>query len=80
MKVELVEDGLKATHGLRAPGLGLPGLRKVGSWHGSDGRSFISVDRNQPAVRVSLSPDANWAAVMIGSADAAAVARSIEAG
>lgn len=53
VSVEVADDALAAVRGLRAPGLGLPGLRKVGTWRGR-GTSLVSVRRGQQAVVVSL--------------------------
>lgn len=52
--VEVVPDGLKAARGLRAPGLALPGLRKIGTWRSKAGRSLVAVHRHRPAVRLTL--------------------------
>ena len=46
-------EGLRATRGMRAPGLGLPGVRKIGTWRGK-GRSLVSVARGLPALVVEL--------------------------
>jgi len=51
--VEVVADGLAAVRRVRAPGFGLPGLRKVGTWRGR-GRCLVDVRRGQPALRVRL--------------------------
>ncbi|NMH98847.1 hypothetical protein [Pseudonocardia acidicola] len=51
---EVVADGLGATHGLRAPGLSLPGVRKIGTWRRPGEKALVSVRRDRPAVRVSL--------------------------
>lgn len=52
--VEVVEDGLSAPRGLRAPGLGLPGLRKIGTWRRRGSTTLVDVRRGEPAVRVRL--------------------------
>lgn len=52
--VEVVPDGLRATRGIRAPGLGLPGVRKIGTWRGRGARDVVSVRRGQPAVVIDL--------------------------
>jgi hypothetical protein len=52
--VEVVPDGLAATRGIRAPGLGLPGLRMIGTWRGRSRTSLVSVRRDRPAVRITL--------------------------
>ncbi|WP_422741723.1 hypothetical protein ACN27B_25480 [Micromonospora sp. WMMD754] len=72
----VVPDGLHATRGLRAPGLGVPGLRKVGTWRGAAGRQFVSVRTGQPAVRITLT-DQRYDALLIGADDAAALAEAV---
>jgi hypothetical protein len=52
--VEVVPDGLEAVRGLRAPGLALPGRRKIGTWRSSAGRALVAVRGHRPAVRVTL--------------------------
>lgn len=63
--VTTVDDGLAAARGLRAPGLGLPGVRKLGTWRTRRGTSLVSVRRDQPAVRVELSGQA-YSTLLIG--------------
>ncbi|WP_098485327.1 hypothetical protein [Georgenia soli] len=50
---QVVPDGLAATHGLRAPGLGLPGYRKIGTWRRPGHRTVVSVSRGRPAVQIA---------------------------
>jgi hypothetical protein len=76
---EAVPDGLSATRGLRAPGLGLPGVRKIGTWRGQGEKTLVSVRRGQPAVRVRLSGQ-RFDTLLVGTDDAAAVAGSLPAG
>jgi hypothetical protein len=64
-------DGLAAVRGLRAPGLGLPGLRMVGTWRGR-GRTLVSVRRGESAVVVELTGH-RYERLVIGSPDAAEV-------
>lgn len=52
--VEVVPDGLAAVKGIRAPGLGLPGLRMLGTWRGRRAKRLVDVRRGQPALRVLL--------------------------
>ena len=52
--VDVVEDGLSAARGLRAPGLAVPGRRKVGTWRGRGVTRFVDVRRGQPALRIRL--------------------------
>ena len=74
--VAVVGDGLAAAHGLRAPGLGLPGFRKLGTWRGRTGKTLVSVRRHQPAVQVHLT-GATFATLLIGDDDAAALAAEL---
>ncbi|WP_418607721.1 hypothetical protein [Georgenia sp. SUBG003] len=48
----VVPDGLAATRGLRAPGLGLPGLRMIGTWRRPGHKTVVSVRRDRPAVQI----------------------------
>ena len=52
--VEVVPDGLRAVRGLRAPGLALPGRRKLGTWRSDTGRVLVAVHGCRPAVRIAL--------------------------
>lgn len=53
--VEVVPDGLAAARGIRAPGLALPGRRKVGTWRSRSGKTLVAVRGQGPAVRLTLS-------------------------
>ena len=75
-EVTVVDDGLSATRGMRAPGLGLPGLRKIGTWRRKSGKELVAVRRGEPAVRITLQGHAHRAAVL-GSADADALAQAL---
>jgi hypothetical protein len=70
--VEVFDDGLDATEGRRAPGLGIPGLRRIGTWRGRDGTQLVSVRRGQPAVRITLDGE-RYRAVVIGVDDPAPI-------
>lgn len=75
---ELVADGLAGTRGLRAPGLGLPGYRKIGTWRGRGHKSIVSVRRHQPAVRLRLAGQ-RFDEVLVGSDDAAELVERLRA-
>jgi hypothetical protein len=77
--VEAVADGLAATHGLRAPGLGLPGVRKIGTWRARGEKSLVSVRRGQPALRVRLAGQ-RFDTLLVGADDAAALATELVPG
>ena len=70
------QDGLAAVRGLRAPGLGLPGLRKIGTWRGQ-GRTLVSVRRNEPALVVELEGE-RFDRLVVGVPDEEAVALATE--
>ena len=64
--VDVVPDGLAAARGLRAPGLAIPGRRKVGTWRGRGSKTFVTVRRGQPALRVELD-GARFDRVLVGT-------------
>ncbi|NES13739.1 MULTISPECIES: hypothetical protein [Micromonospora] len=74
--VTVEPDGLHATRGVRAPGLGLPGRRKVGTWRGRAGREFVSVRAGQPAVRITLTGQ-RYDSVLVGADHADACAEAV---
>lgn len=76
--VEVVPDGLAATHGLRAPGLALPGRRKLGTWRSRHRREFVDVRRGQPAVRITLRGQ-SLDALLVGTDDAEGLAAQLRA-
>lgn len=76
--VELVDDGLAAAKGLRAPGLGLPGLRKLGTWRTLGAKSLVSVRRHVPAVRITLDGE-RYDTLVVSTPDAAAVVARLTA-
>jgi len=74
--VEVVQDGLTAARGLRAPGLALPGRRKVGTWRGRGTRRMVDVRRGQPALRLQLRGQ-RYDELLLGHDDASALARRL---
>ncbi len=75
--VEVVPDGRRATHGIRAPGLG-GSQRLIGTWRAKGDRQYVCVRRGQPAVKVTL--DAHrFRTVLVGADDAEVVADTIRA-
>jgi hypothetical protein len=77
-RIEVVADPLPAVRGLRAPGLALPGLRKVGTWRRPGERTLVSVRRGQSAVRVLLEGQ-RYDTLLVGADDAEAVATELAA-
>lgn len=76
--VEVVPDALAAVHGMRAPGLSLPGVRKVGTWRTKEGSEFVVASAGQAGVRLHLKGE-KLSSVLIGDADADELARTVEA-
>lgn len=75
--VEVVENGLRAPRGLRAPGLGMPWVRKIGTWRRRGGlKILVSVRRGQPALRIALK-DAPYDELVLGLDDAHEVADTL---
>lgn len=74
--VTVVTDALAATRGLRAPGLGLPGLRLIGTWRRPGAKMLVCVRKGQPAVRIELDGQA-WDALLVGADDAESVAATL---
>ena len=70
---EVVAEPLTALKGLRAPGLALPGVRKIGTWRRQGERTLVSIRRDQPAVRIRLE-GRRYDTLLIGADDAAALA------
>ena len=77
--VTVEADGLAAVRGFRAPGLALPGRRKVGTWRGGGRRTAVSVSAGQSEVRVQLT-GAGYDELLIGMPDAARTAEVVRAG
>ena len=69
---DVVTDGLSAATGMRAPGLAIPGRVQMGTWRGRGTRCYVSVRRDQPALRLTLSGKPGGT-VLVSTPDAAAV-------
>jgi hypothetical protein len=76
--VEIVDQPLTAMRGLRAPGLALPGVRKIGTWRRPGERTLVCVRKGQAALRIRLT-GARVDVLLIGSDDAASDAAAIRA-
>lgn len=75
-EVTVVPDALAAVRGLRAPGLGLPRLRMIGTWRRSGERTLVSVRRGEPALRLRLRSQ-RFTSVLVGLPDPAGTAAEI---
>jgi hypothetical protein len=76
---DVLAEGLGAVRGLRAPGLALPGLVKLGTWRGRGGSRFVAVRRGQPALRLTLT-GGRFDTVLVSTPHAAAIAAELDAG
>jgi hypothetical protein len=74
--VGVVDEPIGATTGIRAPGLGIPGRRKVGTWRGRGRREFVCVRRGEPAVELVVSGQ-RFDSYLVGTPDADAAATAI---
>lgn len=71
-------DGLTAATGVRAPGLALPGYKKIGTWRGRGRRTVVVVRRGRPALRVDLSGH-RYSRLLLDVEDAADLAAALGA-
>ncbi|WP_377289970.1 alpha/beta hydrolase family protein [Planomonospora corallina] len=76
--VDVVRNPVTEVRGLRAPGLAIPGRTKIGTWRRPGGKAFVVARRGTPAVRVTLE-GADYAELMVGDDDAAALAGRVRA-
>jgi hypothetical protein len=76
--VELLPDGYRAVHGLRAPGAYVPRRVRLGTMRSRSGREFVAVRHGEPAVRVTVR-DQPWTSVLVSSPRAADLAARLEA-
>jgi hypothetical protein len=75
--VAVVTDPLPAVHGLRSPGLSIPGRIKLGTWRSRRGRQFVAVRRGQRAVALTLR-NHNFARALVGVDDPEQTCTQIE--
>jgi hypothetical protein len=62
--------------GIRAPGTGLPGVIRLGTWRGRNGKDFAAVYRNRPVLVVDLADEA-FQRLVVTVADADAICHRI---
>jgi hypothetical protein len=53
-QVRSVPDGMVEVHGLSAPGTGLPGVIKLGTWRNREGNTFAVYHGRRPAIVLDL--------------------------
>lgn len=71
-------DGIASVRGLRAPGLGIPGWVKLGTWRRRGGGAFALVIGRGPAIRVHLA-SGTYREVVVSTRDADHLASQITA-
>lgn len=71
-----VPDGLAAVRGIRAPGLGIPGWVKFGTWRRRGTRTFALVKGRGPALHLQMS-DGPIAEVLVSTSDADTLANRL---
>ena len=72
------DDALAQVRGIRAPGLGVPGLIKIGTWRGRWGKDLVVARRGEAALVVELS-GAPWRRLIVGYPDRASAERTAQA-
>lgn len=76
--VAVEEHPFKALRGVRAPGLGIPGVAAYGTWRwAKDRKDFVALHGPGPGLRVELTDDAPFGAVVATVADPQAVAGTL---
>jgi hypothetical protein len=69
-------DGLRAARGIRAPGLAVPAVRKIGTWRRRGHRTAVCVRRGEPALSLRLH-GTRWDQLLIGTNDASSLAAQL---
>jgi hypothetical protein len=64
--------------GIGAPGLGVAGVRKIGTWRREGRKTVVAVRRKRPALRIVLD-DTAYDDLRVELADPAAIAAAISA-
>lgn len=73
-----VPDGIVAVRGIRAPGLGVPGWAKIGTWRRRGHRTLAVVRGRGPALHLQLS-EGPISEVLVSTPDADALATRLSA-
>jgi hypothetical protein len=76
--IAVVPDGMAAVAGVRAPGLGVPGARKIGTWRRRQGATLAVVRGRGPALEITAT-DGPVRRIVVSAHDAAARATALRA-
>lgn len=76
--VEVVENAFDAVRGLRAPGLAIPGLTRVGTWRGRGRRTCVVARAGHQALVVDLEGQ-RYDRLVVSTTDAASLRDRIQA-
>jgi hypothetical protein len=71
------DDVMSEVRGVRAPGLGVPGVG-IGTWRSRGGKDLVVVRRGQPGVVIELD-GSRWRRFVIGCPDRASADRVVAA-
>lgn len=77
-EITAVADGMVAVTGVRAPGLGVPGVRKIGTWRRRQGATVAIVRGRGPALSITAT-DGPVRRIVLSAPDAAARAIAMRA-
>lgn len=74
---DILDDAIRAVHGIRAPGTGIPGMVAVGTYRDSGRKLFAVVHHNTPrGVRLRFD-DSDYDEVIVGCDDPEAVVAQV---
>lgn len=77
-EITAVADGMAAVGGIRAPGLGVPGARKIGTWRRRQGATVAVVRGRGPALTITAT-DGPVRRIVLSAPDAAEQAAALTA-
>lgn len=77
-EISAVPDGMAAVEGIRAPGLGVPGARKIGTWRRRHGATVAVVRGRGPALVITAT-EGSVRRIVLSAADATERANALRA-
>lgn len=77
-EIAVVPDGLASVTGIRAPGLGVPGARKIGTWRRRQGATVAVVRGRGPALSITAT-DGPVRRIVLSTPDAVERAAALRA-